>query len=107
MTIVDAERADLQTRIAALENDRDYWRDQHDLVMQDWRADIAAWSADHPDPSLNQNAYLSALADLLRFFNPATGAVATRLGQDFLGDAFAKAHRLYVAARAPAPTEPS
>ncbi len=83
--------ADLQNKIRALELDRDYWRNQHDLVMQDWREDIEAWSAARLDLTANQAASRTALADLLRFFDPATGAVAARLGQDFLSDAFAKA----------------
>ncbi len=94
MTNRDTEVADLQSRVAALEQDRDYWRDQHDLVMQDWRADIEAWTISHADVAATQDVYRAALADLLRFFDPSTGAVATRLGRDFLGDAFAKAHRL-------------
>jgi hypothetical protein len=92
MTNTDATIADLQDKIRVLELDRDYWRDQHDLVMQDWRVDIEAWSAERADLTALHNAGREVLVDLLRFFDPLTGAVATRRGRDFLSDAFAKAH---------------
>jgi hypothetical protein len=95
MTEADTTISDLQNKIRALELDRDYWRDQHDLVMQDWRADIEAWSAARTDLVAHQTAAHAALTDLLRFFDPATGAVSVRQGRDFLGDAFIKAHRIY------------
>jgi hypothetical protein len=92
MTDADATIADLQDKIRALELDRDYWRDQHDLVMRDWRADIESWSAARAHLTAGQDAIRAALADLLRFFDPVTGAIAARVGRDFLSDAFAKAH---------------
>jgi hypothetical protein len=94
MTDADTKMADLEAKLTALELDRDYWLDQHDLVMQDWRADIEAWSAARADLIASQTASRAALADLLRFFDPATGAVAARRDRDFLNDAFAKAHLL-------------
>jgi hypothetical protein len=95
-TIADLQtKADLQSKIELLERDRDYWRDQHDLVMRDWRADIDSWSIARSDLTASQTACRAALADLLRFFDPMTGAVATRLGRDFLNDAFAKAQLVY------------
>jgi hypothetical protein len=98
MTEADTTLSDLENKIRALELDRDYWRDQHDLVMQDWRADIEAWSAARTDLVANQTAARAALTDLLRFFDPATGAVSARQGRDFLGDAFIRAHRVYAQA---------
>ncbi len=56
MTDVDATIADLNDKIRALELDRDYWRGQHDLVMQDWRADIEVWSTARADLTANQTA---------------------------------------------------
>jgi hypothetical protein len=94
MTDADTTIADLQAQIRTLELDRDYWRNQHDLVMQDWRADIEAWLAARADLTASHAAHREALADLLRFFDPTTGAVAARLGRDFLNDAFAKAYLL-------------
>lgn len=98
MADTDATIADLRARIQALELDRDYWRNQHDLVMQDWRADIEAWSGARADLTASR----AALADLLRFFDGATGAVAMRQGQDFLNDAFARAHLITAKAVTPA-----
>ncbi len=92
MTDADTTIADLQAKIRALELDRDDWRDQHDLVMQDWRADIEVWSTARADLTANQTASRAALADLLRFFDPTTGAIAARVGRDFLSDAFARAY---------------
>jgi len=92
MTDADPTIADLEDKIRVLELDRDYWRNQHDLVMKDWRADIEAWLAARADLTASHNSKSAALTDLLRFFDPTTGAVATRLGRDFLNDAFAKAH---------------
>jgi hypothetical protein len=102
MTDVDTTIADLQSQIRALDLDRTYWRDQHDLVMRDWRADIEAWSTARADLAMAHDACRAALADLLRFFDPATGAIAARLGRDFLNDAFAKAHLAYGKAAAEA-----
>jgi hypothetical protein len=95
MTDVDATIADLQDQIRTLDLDRNYWRDQHDLVLQDWRADIEAWASARADLAAARDACRAALADLLRFFDPATGALATRLGRDFLNDAFAKAQLVF------------
>jgi hypothetical protein len=92
MKDADATLADLQDKIRALESDRDYWRDQHDLVMEDWRADIEAWAAARADLTASQDASRAVITDLLRFFDPATGAVAARAGRDFLSDALAKAY---------------
>jgi hypothetical protein len=94
-----------QTRIAALEADRDYWRRQHDLVMADWKTDcdayearltaqprpvavLAAPAAPAPDAAMQ-----TVLADLLRFYDPASGALHAQSGGDFLTDAFARASR--------------
>jgi len=87
MTNAESTVADLQDKIKTLELDRDYWRDQHDLVLQDWRDDIEAWSAARAELAASH----TALVGLLRFFAPAAGAVSARVGQDFLSDAFAKA----------------
>jgi hypothetical protein len=95
MTDADATIADLQDKVRALDLDRAYWRDQHDLVMQDWRADIEAWTKARADLTDGHKACREALADLLRFFDPKTGAVAARIGRDFLNDAFAKAQLVY------------
>ncbi len=62
MTNTDATIADLQDKIRVLELDRDYWRDQHDLVMQDWRVDIEAWSAERADLTALHNAGREVLA---------------------------------------------
>jgi len=91
MNNADSTVADLQDKLRALELDRDYWRDQHDLVLQDWRDDIEAWSAARAELAAGHAASHAALVGLLRFFDPSTGAVSARLGQDFLSDAFAKA----------------
>jgi hypothetical protein len=65
------------------------------LVLQDWRDDIEAWSAARAElaagHAASHAASHAALVGLLRFFDPSTGAVSARLGQDFLSDAFAKA----------------
>jgi len=95
MTDADTTIADLQKQLLALDLDRTYWRDQHDLVMQDWRADIEAWTTARADLTAAHAACRAALADLLRLFDPTTGAVAARLGRDFLNDAFAKAQLVY------------
>jgi hypothetical protein len=92
MTDADATITDPNDKIRALELDRDYWRAQHDLVMQDWRADIEAWSTARADLTASQTASRAVLADLLRFFDPTTGAIVARIGRDFLSDAFARAY---------------
>jgi hypothetical protein len=95
MTDAETTITDLQNQIRALDLDRTYWRDQHDLVMRDWRADIEAWTTARAELTAAHKACRAALADVLRFFDPATGAVAARLGRDFLNDAFAKAQLIY------------
>jgi hypothetical protein len=94
MTDADTTIADLQDKLRALELDRDYWRNQHDLAMQDWRADLDAAATARAELTASHSASRMALLDLLRFFDPSTGAVAARRGQDFLNDAFAKAYLL-------------
>jgi hypothetical protein len=93
----EPEIARLKRELVALGQDRDYWRAQHDLVMQDWRSDLAAWTAAHAGLVASHEACRTALVDLLRFFDPATGAVATRQGREFLGDAFARAAKVCAA----------
>jgi len=107
MTDADKTIDDLQDKVRALELDRDYWRDQHDLVMQDWRADIEAWSAERADLIASQNASRAALSDLLGFFDLSTGAVVVRRGQDFLSDAFARAYLVCAKALAREGVSPS
>jgi len=101
MTDADTTIADLEDKLRALDLDRTYWRDQHDLVMRDWRADIEAWTRERADLAADDTACRAALGDLLRFFDPTTGAVAARLGRDFLNDAFARAQLVFGKAAIP------
>jgi hypothetical protein len=95
MTDADMTIAELQDKVSALDRDRNYWRDQHDLVMRDWRADSDAWASTRAELTAARDACRQALADVLRFFDPTTGAVAARRGRDFITDAFARAQSVY------------
>ncbi len=93
-----AQLADAKARISSLEADRDYWRDQHDLVLADWKTDCDAYEArlalqQRPVAVLAAPAEAAALSDLLGFYDRATGAVHAQRDGDFLTDAFARASR--------------
>ena len=108
--VLSERLAVMETELAALRGDRDFWRRQHDLVMTDWKSDCDAYEAElaarvKPPPAIlpmTQTATGSpeaaALTDLLRFYDPDAGAVHVQRDGDFLFDAFARAH----AATAPA-----
>ena len=82
-----------ERRLAEAEVDRDYWRTQHDMTLADWKTDLQelsmhrSQSDDAAAPDLSRRA----LASLLRFFDPQTGAVAGRNGSTLLSDAFTEA----------------
>ena len=93
MTDPPPDPAELVPRLEALTRDRDYWRAQHDAVMADWKADVDEWARlqaelrSAPEPS----AAHEALLELLRFFDPETGAVTTRAGDQTWSEAFLRA----------------
>lgn len=95
MTDAETDTASLQQRLEALARDRDYWRAQHDAVLADWKADADDWARERAalEPADPTQAAL-ALVALLRFFDPATGAVTTRSGEAMLSDAFLHASKL-------------
>jgi hypothetical protein len=95
--------AGVETRLVQMEADRDFWRRQHDLVMADWKADCddyeaqlaAARSTAAPPPRVSvapPAAHHALLAELLQFYDPATGAVHGQKDGRFLFDAFARAY---------------
>jgi hypothetical protein len=85
------EHAALLRRIEQLQEEVTYWRQQHDAVMDDWRADLAQLAP--PAGGEPDHRHRQALDSLLRFYDPRTGAVAGKVGPDLLSDAFAAALR--------------
>ena len=86
--------AHLAEQLRALAADRDYWRAQHDLVMQDWKDDLDRLKP-KPDTQPARDTCREALGRVLRFYDHQSGAVASRIGQDFLADAFSRALKAF------------
>ena len=101
----------LEARAEAAERDRDYWREQHDLTLADWKSDLqelaaartlaetqiaeAAGGREIDRQAAEETAKLKrALHVLLSFYDPRTGAVLARDVRGVLSDAFAEAARL-------------
>jgi hypothetical protein len=89
-------------RAEAAERDRDWWKSQHDAIMDDWRADVeeakaraanAAATADAAPARIEgQSALiadlLAALKDLLSFFDAKDGSILFQKDGRTLSEAF-------------------
>ena len=94
--------AQLQEQVRLLEQDRNHWRRQHDFVMDDWKSDAAAWAVERRTALHASDRYRAKLGELLRFYDPETGAVCGRVGAELLSEAFNAAHVVYNAMLPPA-----